>query len=269
MQNQLMKFGMPTLVELPSLEDHFVLAQKLGLDFIEVNMTYPQNQSERLQVDKIACLIAKYGIELTIHLDENLNVGDFNREIARVYTETVLTAVDLAKKLKIPVLNMHMAESVKISLPDRKLFLFEEYLDDYLHRLFAFRIACEKAICNNPIKICIENLGGFKSFHQKGIDLLLESPVFDLTMDIGHDYITQHADKKFILNRANRLSHFHIHDATEKNCHLALGQGEMDIEKDLELASQHGGCCVIEIKTVAALTESVAWLKEKKWLLNF
>lgn len=266
MQKKCLKFGMPTLVELPSLEEHFILAQKLGLHFIEVNMTFPKYQSENLHADKIQSLIKKYGIYLTIHLDENLNVGDFNREIARVYIESVIATIDLAKICGIPTLNMHMAESIKVSLPDRKLLLYDEYIDDYLNRLFAFRVACEKAIGQSNVKICIENLDGFQLFHKKGIDLLLESPVFHLTMDIGHDYIANHSDERFIFDRSDRLCHFHIHDSTEKGCHLTLGTGEMDIDKYLELAQNHGRSCVLETKTIQALTESVNWLKVRNWI---
>ena len=61
------------------------------------------------------------------------------------------------------------------------------------------------------------------------------------------------------------LTHFHIHDGTAEppRNHLALGDGEIDLDGRLELARKHGCRCVLETKTVDALEKSVAWLKER------
>ncbi len=40
-----MKLGMPTLIELNTLEDNAKLCKELGLDFIEINMNLPQFQA--------------------------------------------------------------------------------------------------------------------------------------------------------------------------------------------------------------------------------
>ena len=48
----------------------------------------------------------------------------------------------------------------------------------------------------------------------------------------------------------------------KKKNHLALGDGEIDIAQRLKLAEECGARCVIETKTVAALKQSVLWLRE-------
>ena len=78
------------------------------------------------------------------------------------------------------------------------------------------------------------------------------------------DKATGEKDVPFILEHANRLAHFHIHDGKEqppKN-HLALGDGEIDLSARLRLAGEKHCRCVLETKTVQALETSVARLPE-------
>ena len=58
------------------------------------------------------------GIFYTIHLDENVNVSDFNSYIAGAYRRTVKETIELAKKLQIPVLRCTCPEGY--TLPCRK-----------------------------------------------------------------------------------------------------------------------------------------------------
>ena len=46
-----LQIGMPTLVEVKSLEACASLCRKLGLSFIEINMNLPEYQAERLDVN--------------------------------------------------------------------------------------------------------------------------------------------------------------------------------------------------------------------------
>ena len=116
------------------------------------------------------------------------------------------------------------------------------------------------------MRICIENTNGFLPFQQEAVDLLLESPVFALTWDIGHSAGCEDGmdDAAFILARKDKLKHFHIHDAVGRKCHLALGTGETDIQAMLRLAEDCGARCVLETKTAQALRESVEWLKARE-----
>ena len=74
-----MQFGMPTLVENQTLQENVDLCRRLGLKFIELNMNFPEYQIDRLeQVDAFIEPAEKARIYYTIHLDENLNIADFN-----------------------------------------------------------------------------------------------------------------------------------------------------------------------------------------------
>ena len=109
------------------IEDCAALCSKLGLQFVELNMNLPQYQTVSLDTNRLEAVAKRYGIYFTIHLDENLNVSDFNPFVAQAYTRTVLETIRIARRLNIPVLNMHLSEGVYFTLPDRKIFLYEQY----------------------------------------------------------------------------------------------------------------------------------------------
>ena len=259
---KLTNYGMPTLIETSTLEECAKLGKELGLVFIELNMNLPQYQLSKIDVEHFKSISDKYGIYYTIHLDENLNVCDFNPYVAEAYIKTVADTIEIAKQLDIKVLNMHMAKGVYFTLPERKVLLFSEYKEQYLKSIVDFRNMCENAIGDADIKICIENCDGYEDFQKEAIELLLESKVFALTFDVGHNYGIGGTDEEFVMKHKDRLSHIHLHDAQGRKNHLALGTGEMDIEKYLSLAKEQNCRVVLETKTIDGLKQSVEWLKE-------
>ncbi|BBB90421.1 MAG TPA: sugar phosphate isomerase/epimerase family protein [Methylomusa anaerophila] len=260
-----MDFGLPTLIEMKSLDDCAALCKELNFQFIELNMNLPEYQADKIDADTFAQIAERYGIYYTIHLDENLNPCDFNEKVACAYTETVLQAIELATQLRIPVLNMHLSKGVYFTLPEKKVYLFDEYLDTYLDKLTAFRDRCEQAIGGADIKICVENADGYdKEFLRKGLALLLESKTFALTFDIGHNAGIGGGDEEVIMKYKNKLCHMHMHDAKGKNNHLPLGAGELDLPKYFYLAKKQNCRVVLETKTAAGLKESVEWIKSRK-----
>ena len=261
----MISFGMPTLIELNSLEESAALCRELGLKFIELNMSFPQNQLEQLDAEELLRIKEKYGIFYTVHLDEELNPCSLNTGVRQAYVENVLCVVELAKKLGIPTLNMHMLRGIYCTLPTKRVYIYEENEPVYLEYLRQFRDRVTEAIGDSGVKICVENTDGFNlPFLLHGLDLLLESPAFAMTYDIGHDYAIGCADKPVILEREKHLMHMHMHDALGTQVHLALGDGEMDLEYYLRLAAEHDCRVVLETKTVAALRQSARWVN--KWL---
>lgn len=256
-----MDYGMPTLIELPDIEDCAVLCRELGLQFVELNMNLPQYQLDKIDADAFRKIADEYGIYYTIHLDENLNVSDFNPYVAEAYRKTVSETISLAKKLSAPVLNMHLSKGVYFTLPDKRVFLFDEYREQYLKSMTQFRDECENSIGSGDIKICVENCDGYTDFQVEALDLLLESPAFALTFDIGHNHGIGGRDEPIILERSEKLKHMHLHDALGKKNHLPLGDGELDLHKYLSLAKEHSCRAVLETKTVEGLKSSVKWLE--------
>ena len=273
----MLQFGMPTLIENRTLADNISLCAELGLKFIELNMNFPEYQVDRLeQTDELIRAAEQAQIYYTIHLDENLNIADFNYLVSDAYLETVRRSINVAKELlylrdrygdssQPLTLNMHMHHGIYITLPDRKVQIYDRDLDVYLKSFERYRKLCEEWIGDSDIKIAIENTDGFRGYEKKAVGYLLESPKFGLTWDIGHSRAAGEKDAAFIMEHQAHLIHFHIHDGSEKppRNHLALGDGEIDLEERLRLAESRNARCVLETKTIEALKKSVKWLNSR------
>ncbi|MDE7261790.1 MAG: sugar phosphate isomerase/epimerase [Oscillospiraceae bacterium] len=263
-----MDLGMPTLIELPELADCGALCQELGLQFVELNMNLPQYQTKRISPEKFRETAERYGIYYTLHLDENLNVSDFNPHVAGAWMRTVEESIGLAKELRIPVLNMHLSRGVYFTMPEKKIFLFDVYRERYLADMRAFRERCASEIGTADIKVCVENSDGYTDFQVQALDLLLESSVFGLTYDIGHNHSLGGSDEPVILQREERLTHFHFHDGIGRKNHLPLGTGEIDMQKYYNLAKAHNSRIVLETKTIQGLKQSVKWFRQQFGIPN-
>ena len=272
-----MQFGMPTLIENKTLGDNVELCRELGLKFIELNMNFPEYQIDKLEkTDEFIEAARETGIYYTIHLDEKLNIADFNPLVTEAYLETVRRTIEVARKL-LPLrdaygdksqpitLNMHMEHGIFITLPDRKVQMYERDFDTYMKSFEKFREKVAEWIGDSNIKIAVENTDGFRDYEKKAIEYMMKSPCFCMTWDIGHSKAVAEKDVPFIMENVAHLRHFHIHDGREnppKN-HLALGDGEIDLNERLSLAEERNARCVLVTKTIEALRKSVAWLKER------
>ena len=55
-----MQFGIPTLIEIKSLEACAALCRELGLAFVELNMNLPEYQADKLDVDWLRNIADKF-----------------------------------------------------------------------------------------------------------------------------------------------------------------------------------------------------------------
>ncbi len=258
--------GMPTLLKLPDIADCAALCRALKLQFVELNMCLPQYQADVLDVGRLGALAESSGIFYTIHLDDTNTPCDFNARIAGAYTDTVLATIDIAKQLHIPILNMHLSLGTYFTLPEKKVYLFEEYKDVYFSNLKLFRDRCEKAIGSADIKITVENTRAFSHpLGQESLALLFESPAFALTFDTGHDASNRFAQRPIIDRHIDRLVHMHLHDTLieTRQDHLPLGDGELALDPYLTLSETHHCRVVVEVKTIEGLKKSTEWLNRR------
>lgn len=262
----MLSFGMPPLIELPNAERCAALCRRLGLDFVELNMNLPQYQTPCMDRSLLPAVMREYGIYFTIHLDENLNIADFNPYVASAYRRTVLETIDLARHIGAPILNMHLPRGVYFTLPDRRVHLFGEYREQYLSAVRSFRDECTACIGESGVRILVENTNGFLPFQVEALDALLESPAFGLTLDVGHYHAAGCADEAFLNRCLAALHHVHLHDALPGSDHLALGTGSVDLTRYLSLAEQHSSRVVVETKTVSSLERSVDWLRANRFI---
>ncbi len=262
-----MKYGMPTLVECRDINECAALAHRLALDFVEINMSFPQYQTENLDIEYLKKLAKDNRIFYTIHADEQMNPFDFNKNVSDCYFEIMREYIKFAKELSIPVINMHLLKGVYVTLPGKVILLSDVYLDDYLSRVREFISMCEREIGDAPLKIAIENVDSnpFTTSQVKALEYFMASSVFGLTLDIGHDVCMGGTDRYVFDKYPDKLVHLHLHDSNGKSAHLPLGEGKVDTGATLSMLKK-GDTCLVEVKTIAGLMQSIVYLKEENLL---
>ena len=95
---------------------------------------------------------------------------------------------------------------------------------------------------------------------------------FDIIPAVGEEVIENVCEKDIAMHIAtakaqevfekypDKLSHMHLHDSDGAHPHLPLGGGRIDVKSKLAMLREDS-TCLIEVKTVAGLTESVKYLK--------
>ena len=253
-----MDFGMPFLLENDTLEDCAALCQRLRLSFVELNEGFPPCRG--LSVKKLLDLKERYGIYFTMHAEEGFDPFNFNDRVRQAWLDTIRDEIRLAKMAGIPLINIHLPKGDRVTLPDRRVNLYDKYAEAYDQSVLTFRKTVEEVIGDSDVRLCVENTDGFAPHELEALELLLETPVFGLTLDIGHSHGMGDMDIPFYEKHADRLAHMHGHDARGKKNHLALGDGEIDLKGRFAWARRSGARVVLETKTVAALETSVSRL---------
>jgi sugar phosphate isomerase/epimerase len=254
--------GMPTLIELDTIEENMDLCKKLELDFIELNMNLPQYQPSSIDSKILKRLKESKGIFYTIHLPEEFDCANFNKDVRNSYKKIFMETVKIAKDLSVPIINMHLNQGVYFKLPDKKIYLYEKYCDDYLRRIREFATYSGQLLKGSSIKLAIENTGIYdKQFIQLALHELIQEEHIVLTWDIGHDYSSGYKDTKLIMNYEEKVKHMHLHNAIGEENHLPLNTGEIDFTQMIALAKKNTCRCVIEAKTIQGLIDSKSVFK--------
>ena len=255
-----MDFGMPYLLEMRSIEECCALAKELGLQFVELNANFPDCLLEKLDPAELHLLSHKYDLYFTLHIEEECDPFTANCMVRAAWMKSCRHALSIAAVLQMPIVNMHFPHGIYITLPDRRVYIHESYAEEFNAALNDFRAMCEEVLEGTSTRIAIENTDGWKAHEQRAIAYLLESPVFGLTLDIGHSHGVENADEPFYHAHDNKLIHMHGHDALGKKNHLALGDGEIDLAARFDWAKRRNARIVLETKTVEALRKSMARL---------
>ena len=95
----MLTLGMPTLIELPDIEDCARLCRELGLQFVELSMCLPQYQTDRMDIRRLQTIADQNGIFYTIHLDDT----NTHRHIARLYHMHLHDAIPTDRRDHLPI----------------------------------------------------------------------------------------------------------------------------------------------------------------------
>ena len=251
--------GIPTLLEIPTLEGTVELCLDLGLSIIEVNMTRPEFLPKSLHKQKLLDFAATHGIEFTLHLPEEMDLGTFHDPIRDAWIEYLNETIQWADGSGIRLATMHLWNGIFYTMPDRKEWLYERYQEEYLKRIIG---AFESVFSRKPndFQLCIENCG---NFHLPFINAVLENIDVGCTWDVGHDAGAGYIDKPYLEKRIERICHVHLHDVLDGKAHRELFTGEVEIDRVIRFIVSNGINAIVEVKTEAALRRSIEKLRER------
>lgn len=257
--NRNILLGMPTLIELETLQNNIDYCHSLDLDLLEINMNLPY-----LQVEELKRIHLPEDLKFSIHLPEELNVWDFNPKVRNAYIETIRETIEFADKQNIQIINMHMNRGVYFSLPEKRVYLFEENNPFFNDRNEEFGSMIDDMLQDSEIKIYIENTGILDApFISRAVESLLKRDSFYLTWDVGHDASSGNKDLHFYKSHIDEIKHVHLHDAIGKTNHLPLGEGELDFPEILSIVDCSIKSIIFETKTVAGLKKSVNYYRKR------
>ena len=252
-----MKLGMPQLYEFDSIEDNLKLAKELNLDFIELNLNFGYCRKE-MEDKNVASLLKKYDLEATLHFYDEADLGSYP-EVVDAYLKLLDKYASLGKGY-IKMINFHLIPGPVVTISGIKNYIYEKEYDTYIKGLINnFKKAEE--ICNkNDIVMVIENTDIVCKYMKKTyMDLNLAG--FKFNYDIGHDNVNNDFLWQIQDEYKIRFDEFHIHDGNRKTCHLALGDGIIDIKKFKSLAEKYNAYAVLEVKSSDDLKKSVPIFK--------
>ncbi|MCJ7543071.1 MAG: sugar phosphate isomerase/epimerase [Phycisphaerae bacterium] len=257
---------MPTLIELPDLQANVHLCRRLGLDFIELNMNSPLFLPQHLPATELREVSRREGVGFTLHLPEQLDLGAFQPEVRQGHVRCVTAAVQWAGEAGIDKLSMHLNGGVYFTLPDRRVWMYEQYRGQFLSALTESVDCIVSAPQAAGTRLLIENAGDFHlGFLCEAVEVLLERfrARVGLTYDVGHDAGAGFCDRPVMERHTGDIAHMHLHDFDGRSSHQALFTGTVDIPAALELARRLAVGVVLETKTAEALESSVAALRTR------
>lgn len=259
-----MKLGMPALVEYKTINELVDLCLKLKLNFIELNMNLPYNFIENLNPAELRRITRDTNIEFTMHMPDDADLGTFYQSVREGYVKLFSDTMDWAKESDVKLLNMHIIEGAKMTLPDKKVYIYDQYSESFQNNFIkSISTLSQKAQDSNLI-LSIENSSNFgKVYIQKALNRAIAYPNIKLTWDVGHDAVSSFTDKIYLMEHQDEISHMHLHDAVGTKDHQVLFEGALNISELLKFAKQKNIRALVEVKTAEALEKSTNALKVK------
>lgn len=259
-------FGMPALIEHQELRPNLELCRELGLDFLELNMNMPYSFPENLDA-RVMREAADGGLRFSMHLHDELDLGSLHLSVRQGHLARCEETLLWAAKNDVWLLNMHLNPGVYFTLPDRKVWVYDRYLEEYKVALKDSMTRLSSMASDLGIKICLENTGHFSlPYMREAVESVLPLPSVGLCWDIGHDARSGHLEEGFMIKHLDKVWHMHFHDYDGKSDHQLPFTGTMDCPRYLRLARENDMSVLVEVKTGSAVRQAIVSLKERGFM---
>ncbi len=249
-----MKLGMPQLYEFDTVEENLELAQELGLDFIELNLNFGYCRKE-MEAGGLASLLASYNLEATLHFYDEADFGSYD-EVVDAYLALLEKYASLGQGY-IKQVNVHLNPGPVVTIAGVKNYIYDKEFEEYAARLASNLYKARQILEPKGINLVIENTDNTPEFLMNAYRFLLQEG-YRFCYDIGHDHLSHDVLWNLISELPLPFDEFHVHDAKGRSkCHLALGEGELDVAKFKRLAEENDAYVVLEVKQAEDLRVSV------------
>lgn len=185
-----------------------------------------------------------------------MGVGELNDSLRKFYLNEIEKIIAFVTQHNIAKYNLHLDPGIHFSLPDKKIFIYEEYLDKYLD---AYRDSCSrlsKIAQKYNAMILFENVK-MESYTLKAVNIISEYDNLYFTLDLGHNVRYSNIAKQEFTKYNNKIKHIHLHDFNGTKDHQELFTGLLDIENELQFCREYNLDVLIEVKRKEELVNSI------------
>ena len=254
---------MPALIEYSSLEENVGLCTDLGFDFIELNMNMPYSFPENLPAEKVREAAQTNGIEFTLHAHDEVDLASFHGSVREGHVRRCAQALEWCAESGAKLLNVHINRGVYFTLPDRQVWIYDQYRDRFKETLVESMAYLIDLGRSNGVTVCTENSSNFHlPFVTDALEELARLDGFCITWDTGHDAKVAYAERPVLMRHKDRITHMHLHDYDGRSDHQVLMTGEIDIAGMLKFAKERNARVLVETKTADSLRQSMMRLRQ-------
>ncbi len=253
------KFGMPVLMEYDNVRDNVLLASKLGLDFVELNLNMLYCLPTFHLAKELEHYKREYKIGFTAHYYDTVDISSINTHYQTfLYTDFEHLGSILQGVIKRLV--VHIEPGAYMTIRGEKNHVYsqdEGYIDRSLNTLIHLRSVLSKY----HIELMLENVP-IKPWMSELYDVLNKHG-FKFCWDVGHDkiyddFLYSSIRKKYSLN----VKHMHLHNVKDGMDHRSLEAGVLPINDRIDYAIDHNVQVVVEVKDRENLERSIKYLEE-------
>jgi sugar phosphate isomerase/epimerase len=174
-------------------------------------------------------------------------------ELAEASVERCSWAVEAASFLECEVVTFHAGSYPAFSTEDAAL-------ERLAARFEAFASLAEPRVTleNMPARngATVETLGTLEGLKRMADRL----PSLHFTLDVGHCLQNGESLKPFVRAYSDRIANIHLHDGLDGGrSHLALGEGELDVQDFLRCLDASGYDAFLTLETLGQEDTTVSW----------
>ncbi|MDD3106539.1 MAG: hypothetical protein PHP65_01880 [Bacilli bacterium] len=245
------KIGIPSLIELKSIEQNVALAKELKVDFVELNM----NLLYCTPNDDLRNGMLNNPFDYTLHYYDDVDLSTPSIVKRDNLLIEVTSLCEIIKGLNVSKIIFHINPGPHMTVGSDKIYVYKDD-PNYVSRTISIIQDIHNILKMYNIQMLLENIR-VEEFMKPLFEALIPNK-FQFVWDVGHDAKDGRQFTNIIEKYKPDIVHMHLHDMLAKHDHLLLYSGSLDINKYKEYAIKNNLSVVIEVKRNEDLIESVS-----------